>query len=209
MNPLATECGCRTAAGRPSPAAPLPPLASPLLRWRRNCCRAQKFHAPCSQALLAMCQGPHPTAEALSLVGAACMAAGEAQRALHFLGRAQQAAQLLWEPCGAAGGATGVARAAAAAVGPSAGPAVGSAPLLPGSAALLSSMADCHERLGEWSEALASLERIPPPRRCARTWARLGRLHARSAAGRMPAIGAYKVRGQCPVCWRGLPVATL
>lgn len=80
------------------------------------------------------------------------------------------------------------------ALGPSAGPTAGGAPALPGASALLASIADCHEQLGEWSEALAALERIPPSQRGARVWARLGRLHSRSAAGRLPAIAAYKVR---------------
>ncbi|KAL4430917.1 hypothetical protein ABPG75_006173 [Micractinium tetrahymenae] len=143
-------------------------------------------------ALLAACHGPQPSAEALSLVGAACMAAGEAKRALHFLEAAQRAFELTWGPSSDVGGSAGLAQAAATAAGPSAGPTAGGMPAMPSAAALLSSIADCHERLGEWSEALAALERIPPPQRCARTWARLGRLHAQSASGHLPAIAAYK-----------------
>lgn len=143
-------------------------------------------------ALLAACQGPHPTAGSLSLLGAACMAAGEAQRALHFLERAQQAEQLQWGPCGAAGAAPGLPQAAAAAVAPTAGLAAVAGVAPPSAFTLLPSIADCHERLGQWGEALAALERIPPAQRCARTWARLGRLHSRTASGCLPAMAAYR-----------------
>lgn len=170
------------------------PLAGPLPSWRCCLLPIRLPMMPHSQALLAACQGPHPTAGSLSLLGAACMAAGEAQRALHFLERAQQAEQLQWGPCGAAGAAPGLPQAAAAAVAPTAGLAAVAGVAPPSAFTLLPSIADCHERLGQWGEALAALERIPPAQRCARTWARLGRLHSRTASGCLPAMAAYRVR---------------